>query len=107
MSNLDQVIACDVMVTCSLCRLRFPQIIVLYSTITAVVGQLFILVAYAGGDKVFCGGRSYIDAIQQPTKFCIATGEQCTVHLKARVILKSLHDQKFNSYNWLLNLNWK
>ena len=40
-----------------------------------VIGMLFILVAYAGGNAVFCSDRDYSAVINNPTGFCVATGE--------------------------------
>ena len=58
-----------------LVRLKFPQVIVLYLTITAVIEQLFVLVAYAGGSAVFCSDRDYTKVLVNPTGFCTAAGK--------------------------------
>ena len=55
-------------------RLKFPQIIVIYITTTSIIFELFLLIGYAGGDKLFCKSRDYIDVLNNSTGFCNAAG---------------------------------
>jgi hypothetical protein len=57
-------------------RFTFPSILIVYMTLGYSVVALFVIVTYIERGGLYCGGsKSVIDAVQNPTAFCTATGE--------------------------------
>ena len=57
-------------------RLKFPQIILVYATISSTVIQILLVTAWAAtGSKLFCSSRDYIKTLCNPTAFCSTIGQ--------------------------------